>query len=76
MSIKWDQAQNEFRVTMADEEVLTFECIDGGLCICENTNNRATIVTTVRGNMMNDTKREVQAAEEAKKLSKTWICFT
>ena len=37
MSIEWDQDKNEFRVTTVNGEKLTFECIDGGLYVCDFT---------------------------------------
>jgi len=71
MDLEWDPDRDEFRAIAPDGRTMTFKCNDG-LYICNFTEvtNKSTLLTTVTGNIADYSRREVKAAEEARKLSR------
>ena len=80
LMLDWDAEQNVFMASTPDGDTLTFSCVEGGLYACDMTDytqagrtlytKTAMALKTVEGNKQDYSKREVNAAEQARKLSR------
>ena len=73
MTLNWNQKDNKFTATTRDGIIYEFVCTDGGLYTCnfKKFNKQIYLTTTVNENLADYSKREVKAADEARKLSRT-----
>ena len=72
MKLSWNQKDNKFTATSDDGNIYEFTCTDGGLYTCNfsNMNKQVFLTTTVSDNLADYSRREVKAADEARKLSR------
>ena len=81
MKLEWNQDDNIFKAFTHTGEELIFNCIDGGLYVCDfsHFNNKhnyigKALITTVQDNLTDYTTREINAANEARKLTRLLGC--
>ena len=77
MKLEWNQEDNKFKATTNAGEEIIFNCIDGGLYVCDfshfnndGNNNSKVLITTVKENLTDYTTREIKAANEVRKLTR------